>query len=62
MRSSSPNRSDSSKAMTTPNWIALSKELEEILHLRTPPVAITFSEQPPDGGGGLRRSGASRHA
>jgi uncharacterized protein (DUF169 family) len=31
------------------NWIALGKELEAILRLRTPPVAITFSEQRPDG-------------
>jgi uncharacterized protein (DUF169 family) len=34
--------------MTTFNWIALGKELEEILRLRTPPVAITFSEQRPE--------------
>lgn len=35
--------------MTTPNWIALGKELEEVLRLRTPPVAITFSEERPEG-------------
>jgi uncharacterized protein (DUF169 family) len=36
-------------ATTAPNWIALGKELEEILRLRTPPVAIAFSEQRPEG-------------
>jgi len=45
----SPHRSKSSSAMTASNWSALGKELEEILRLRTPPVAITFSEQRPDG-------------
>jgi uncharacterized protein (DUF169 family) len=45
----SPHRSKSSPAMTASNWTALGKELEEILRLRTPPVAITFSEQRPDG-------------
>jgi hypothetical protein len=35
--------------MTMSNWIALGRELEAILRLRTPPVAITFSEQRPDG-------------
>jgi uncharacterized protein (DUF169 family) len=35
--------------MTMSNWIALGKELEAILRLRTPPVAITFSEQRLDG-------------
>lgn len=48
MHDSSAHRSDGSNPMTTPNWIALGKELEEILRLRTPPVAITFSERPPD--------------
>jgi Uncharacterised ArCR, COG2043 len=49
MEGSSAHRSKSTNAMTMSNWIALGKELEEILHLRTPPVAITFSEQRPDG-------------
>ena len=31
------------------SWIALGKEREAILRLRTPPVAITFSEQRRDG-------------
>jgi uncharacterized protein (DUF169 family) len=31
------------------DWNALSNELDEILHLTAPPVAITFSEQRPDG-------------
>ncbi|QUR68974.1 DUF169 domain-containing protein [Mycobacterium spongiae] len=34
--------------MTMSNWIALGAELEEILRLTTPPVAISFSEQRPD--------------
>jgi uncharacterized protein (DUF169 family) len=33
----------------TSDWNALSNELDEILHLTAPPVAITFSEQRPDG-------------
>jgi uncharacterized protein (DUF169 family) len=49
MQGSSAHRPDSSKAMTPPNWIALGNELEQILGLRTPPVAITFSEQRPKG-------------
>jgi hypothetical protein len=35
--------------MTMSSWIALGKEGEAILRLRTPPVAITFSEQRRDG-------------
>ena len=34
--------------MTTSNWTTVATELEEILRLTTPPVAITFSEQRPD--------------
>jgi uncharacterized protein (DUF169 family) len=49
MEGSSAHQSDSITAVTTLDWIALGKELEEILRLRTPPVAITFCEQPPDG-------------
>jgi hypothetical protein len=49
MEGSSAHRSKSTNAMTMSNWIALGKELEEILRLRTPPVPITFSEQRPDG-------------
>jgi uncharacterized protein (DUF169 family) len=33
----------------TSDWNALSEELDEILHLTAPPVAITFSERRPDG-------------
>jgi uncharacterized protein (DUF169 family) len=35
--------------MVTSDWHALGEELQEILRLATPPVAITFSEQRPDG-------------
>jgi len=35
--------------MATSDWNALGEELQEILRLATPPVAITFSEQRPDG-------------
>ena len=43
MEGSSAHRSKSTNAMTMSNWIALGKELEELLRLRTPPVPITFS-------------------
>lgn len=35
--------------MTRPSWTALGTELEEILRLTMPPVAITFTGQRPDG-------------
>jgi len=35
--------------MTSADWQALAQDLQETLHLDTPPVAITFSEQRPDG-------------
>jgi uncharacterized protein (DUF169 family) len=35
--------------MVMSNWHVLGDELQEILRLATPPVAITFSAQPPDG-------------
>jgi uncharacterized protein (DUF169 family) len=31
------------------DWSGLAKDLQRILRLATPPVAITFSDQPPDG-------------
>jgi uncharacterized protein (DUF169 family) len=34
--------------MSTSGWRALSEELEEVLRLRIPPVAIMFAEQRPD--------------
>jgi uncharacterized protein (DUF169 family) len=34
--------------VTTSPWLAFGDELEEILRLRTPPVAITFADRPPD--------------
>jgi uncharacterized protein (DUF169 family) len=34
--------------MTTSGWRALSEELEEVLRLRIPPVAIMFAEQRPN--------------
>ena len=49
MEGSSAHRSKSTNAMPMSNWVALGKELEELLRLRTPPVPITFSEQRPDG-------------
>jgi len=45
----SPHRSKSSLAMTASNWTALGKELEEILRLRTPPVAIRTPAGSPEG-------------
>ncbi|HXY66568.1 MAG TPA: hypothetical protein VEI45_19945 [Mycobacterium sp.] len=35
--------------MTASNWTALGKELEEILRLRTPPVAIRTPAGSPEG-------------
>jgi uncharacterized protein (DUF169 family) len=35
--------------MTTADWKALAEDLQETLQLATPPVAITFSDQRPDG-------------
>ena len=35
--------------MATSNWAALADDLQGTLHLATPPVAITFSDQRPEG-------------
>jgi uncharacterized protein (DUF169 family) len=35
--------------MPVTDWSALARGLVDALHLATPPVAITFSDQPPDG-------------
>ena len=37
------------RAMTTQNWPALAAALTDTLHLRAPPLAITFSDAPLDG-------------
>jgi len=39
--------------MPNPNWTQLSDDLGAALHLRQPPIAITFGDQPPPGAPGF---------